>query len=1009
MKFKVALLGGVCLMGVASAATAQQTNDPTVVAMNDAAVQAGPFNASPPAAAPGQVQQTAPDVSTPSAQQLPPATVTVTGTRIVRNGYSAPTPVTVAPVSELLETTPTNIADALDKLPEFSPQFTAQSSSSATTPAGNYLNLRGLGNQRTLVMLDGVRVPGTNATGQVDVNTMPQVLVQRVEVVTGGASAIYGSDAVGGVVNYILDTKFNGLKASAQTGISTYGDAPSNKFTVAFGTHVTDNGHFEISYEHQQSAGLDQTDRGYTNATPGYAGTGTAANPYILYNNLRMATTTAGGYIAGATAAAAASPTAKAALSGLVGQQFTGSGALSSCPAGAVTGSLPTTTAGVTSGGLQVGGCGAYLSGMQLLKPVDADNLFARFDYDVGHGITAYAQVAAGLSQTNYYVAPQTAQSATLYSGNPYLPSNVQSLLAAASTPTTPATLSLSTLPQNLYQMQRTNQWDSDLSGTFGLKGKVWDDRFNWNASYTYGQGITHVETDNNINTSNYYAALDAVPGPNGAPVCYVSTTQYASLYPGCMPLNTLGQGNESAAALAYIMQNTAYSVINKTDDLQASISGTAFNDWAGPVSISANAEYRWATLTETSDAVGSPLLTGLRQTWSGKSAPSTLYLSNTVAPTYGADSVWEVGGETVVPLLKDFPLVENLEFNGALRYTQYSVSGSAITWKAGMNYQPVHDLRFRITESRDIRAPSLYELFQSRNATQVSVTDPALNGSTYSVNEYTQGNASARPEIATSNTLGLVYSPSWLKHFSTSIDYYLISIDNVLSQSIPMGSPSTAITTVINDCLASGGTSAYCQAIPRDPSTGQITAVYNFPINLSETYYRGIDLEASYNFDWADVYKSLVGRTDLRLLMNYQPQAVTITNPGAPGTNAAGSGISRARFTLSTDYSVGPFKATWQVNYTGQHHPGVSQVIPTYFANDIMPAIVTDDLNLSYRFKVDATNLQAFFVVDNIFNQTPNLGPSTPTSIPGGTDPLGPGSITPLGRYFTGGVRVSF
>jgi outer membrane receptor protein involved in Fe transport len=366
---------------------------------------------------------------------------------------------------------------------------------------------------------------------------------------------------------------------------------------------------------------------------------------------------------------------------------------------------------------------------------------------------------------------------------------------------------------------------------------------------------------------------------------------------------------------------------------------------------------------------------------------------------------VWEVGGETVVPLLKDFPLIENLEFNGALRYTQYSISGSAITWKAGLNYQPVHDLRFRVTESRDIRAPSLYELFQSTSVTTVSGTDPKT-GATYTVPEYTQGNANAQPEIATSNTLGAVYSPSWFQHFSTSVDYYLISINGVLSQSLPIGGGAT---TAINDCVASNGTSAYCQAIQRDPTTGQITSITNEPINLSETYYRGFDVETSYNFDWSDVYRSLVGRTDLRLLINYQPQAVTVTNPGSPGTNQAGSGVARARFTLSADYNIGPFKAAWQLNYTGSHHPGSAQLTPTYFSNITMPALATDDLSLSYKFKSGGHNLQAFLTINNIFNQSPQLGPSTPATIPGGQDPLGPGSISPLGRYFTGGVRVTF
>jgi outer membrane receptor protein involved in Fe transport len=982
----LAFCGGASLFAMASTASAQQS-------------AAAPPTA-PPAAAQGQR-----DAAGRNEEQQAVDSLTVTGTRIIRNGYLAPTPVTVAPVAELLELTPTNIADALNKLPEFSAQFTTQSNTNAGQPAGNFLNLRGLGQGRTLVLLDGVRVPGTSATGNVDVNTLPQALVQRVDIVTGGASAIYGSDAVSGVVNYILDAKFVGFKGSAQTGVSTYGDAPSDKFSLAFGTRVTDKGHFEVSYEHALSAGLNNADRSYASSGPGYAGTGAQSAPYTLYNNLRMATTTAGGYVYGVSGATAAQTNALSAA--LLNKQFVGGGTLAAFSPGAATGSLP---AAGNTGGLQAGGDGAYLTGMQLLKPVDTDNLFARFDYDVGHGITAYAQVAGGLSQTSYRIAPQAAQTVTILSGNAYLPANVQSALTAASAPGKPASFTMSSLPQNLILMQLTHQWASDLSGTFGLKGLVWNDRFHWNASYTRGQGISHVETDNNINTSHFYAALDAVAGPNG-PVCYVSTTSNAGLYPGCTPLNFLGQGNESAAALAYIMQNTAYSIINRTDDVSASISGSAFNDWAGPVSIVANFEYRWASLTETTDAAPTaPLLTGLRQTWTTTglrgAAPSTLYLSNTVAPQYGANSVWEAGGETVVPLLKGLPLAENLEFSGALRYTQYSASGPAITWKAGMTYQPFHDLRLRITESRDIRAPNLIELFQAPVVTQVSVTDPLLNNATYTVNQYAQGDAKVKPEVAISDTLGLVYSPSWLPHFSVSADYYLITINGVISQSLPIGG---GVNTAITTCAASNGISAYCLAVPRDPATGQITAIYNFPINLSETFYRGADIEASYGFDMAGLHKALVGHTDLRVLINYQPQAVTVTNPGAPGTNQAGSGISRARVSGSASYTLGPFKASWQVNYNGPHHPGSAQATPIYYANMTLPAVITDDLSLSYRFKTAGRDLQAFLTINNIFNQQPQLGPPTPTNIPGGQSPVGPGAISPLGRYFTGGVRFSF
>jgi iron complex outermembrane receptor protein len=909
MKFVTALCGSVSLWAMASPALAQQADSP---------------------ATPAQID-----------------TVVVTGSRIVRNGYLAPTPVTVATVTELLATTPTNIADALNKLPEFSPQFTTQTNTGAAAPAGNYLNLRGLGQALTLVLLDGVRVPATNTTGTVDTNTLPQALVQRVEIVTGGASAIYGSDAVGGVVNYILDTKFSGFKGSVQSGISTYGDAPSNKISLVVGTKVFDNGHFEASYEHSQSAAINQADRSFTNSIPGYAGAGQfsataptttgAANPYLIYNNLRMATTTLGGYIVGGPAS-------------LVGQQFIGSGTLAPFKAGAPTGSLPSTTAGITSGGLQVGGDGAYLTGGQLTKPLDTDNLFARFDYDVGHGITAYAQVAAGLSQTNYYIPP-TPLSVTILSGNPYLPANAQAALTAASPPgKAAATLTLSSLPQNLTFMQRTNAWDSNLTGTFGLKGKLYNDEFSWNAAYTHGQGINHIETDNNINTSHFYAALDAVKDPSGNIVCNVSLTSSASLYPGCVPLNFIGQGNESAAALSYVMQNTAYTIANNIDDLSGSISGTAFNTWAGPVSVSVNTEARWVGLQETTDAPPTllPQLTGLRPTWvaTGRNVngPTQQFVGNTTAAAAGANSVWEVGGEAVVPLMKDFTLVKNLEFSGALRYTQYSTSGPAITWKVGLNYQPINDLRIRATESRDILAPSLFQLFQGQTPSVVTGTDP-FNNKPYAITQYSGGNPDVKPEVAITNTMGVVYSPSWFPRFQISADYYLISINGVISQSVPaIGAPG--ITATINGC--DNGVAVYCQAIQRG-ADGSLLQVNNFPINLAEQYTRGLDVEASYGFDMSDIQAKWAGHTNLRLLGTYSPTNLTVAAPGQPPTTLANSLPLTSRFTASLDYSLGPVPRAWPLFRfrpspcsTGPRSPSTLPWPPTTSASAIASRPIT-------------------------------------------------------------------
>ena len=966
---RLALTNTSTLQGAGPSAQQVIAGQPQVSAILMASAQQGA------AQAPDTVQE-----NPSSDQSAPPVqTVTVTGTRIIRNGYSAPTPVTVAPVAELQQTTPSDIADALNKLPEFSGSITPTSNNNSLNPAGNFLNLRDLGPDRTLVLLDGQRVPPTSFNGTVDVNTLPQLLVQRVDIVTGGASAVYGSDAVAGVVNYVLDTRFTGFKGIAQTGISTYGDVPSQKLGFAVGAPVFGAGHFVFSYEHHSEAGLNQNDRGFTSDYPVYTGTGTAADPYTLTYNNRLSGTAFGGLITKGP-------------SSIVGQQFVGSGTLASFNPGTPTGSSTAS----------VGGSGAYYSGMQLLKPEDTDQLFGRFDYDIGHGISAFAQIDGALSQSNY-VSNSTVLNTTIYSGNPFLPANVQAALG----PT--GTFNMSSLLQNLALQSQIIEKTQSVTGSFGLQGKVLNDVFSWNASYEHGEGLTHSETTNNINTSNLYAALDAVTGPNGAPVCRVSTTSYASLYPGCVPLDIFGVGNESAAALDYIYQNTWWSVLNKMDDVTASISGSAFNDWAGPVSVASNFEYRSQSMSVTSNTnpAAAPTLTGLRTTWSGNT-PNSPYLYGIVAPQGGANSVWEVSGETVVPLLKDRFLVDNLEVNGAARYTDYSTSGPVTTWKMGFNYQPIRDLRLRVTESRDIRAPNLYELYQAPSTLTIQTYDPHT-GTTGAVKIESVGNTNLQPEVAITKTVGAVYSPSWFSGFKISVDYYRIDLKDVIG-TLTEGeaNPSTALDA----CQASGGTSILCQAIIRPlpysntTSANFPTLIYNENFNLAQSETDGIDVETSYNFIPRNIHINIPGHADIRVLYSYVPDQITIAGPGSAPVNAAGTSVSIDRLTAMLNYIVGQLSASWQTTYQGPRHLGTGAQ-GQVFAGPGLPALITDDLSLAYRFEEAGQKLQAFLTINNIFNQSPLIAPTVQSSPSPGLQNPTSGDV--IGRYFTVGLRMGF
>jgi outer membrane receptor protein involved in Fe transport len=956
---------------------------PIALQSQDAMARAGAMDERPALAATPSPIEGGVAAADPSDQV---STVTVTGSHIVRNGYEAPTPVTVALVEDLQLTTPSNIPDALNKLPEFSGSITQNSNNNSTVSvSGNFLNLRGLGPARTLVLMDGHRLPPTSYNGTVDTNTLPQLLTKRVEVVTGGASAIYGSDAVGGVVNFILDTKFTGFKGMVQGGVSTYGDARSSRLGFAWGAPVLgDAGHVLFSFSHATQDGLDQSARSYSAADQGYTGTGTAANPYTLNSNLRLAATTFGGYVTSGP---------------LKGQQFVGSGTIAPFTAGAATGSTT----------IQSGGDGAYYYNMQMLKPLQTDQLFGRFSYDFANGVSAFGQVSAGWSETNF-VSSSVVLNTTMYGNNAYLPA------AVATTVGPNGSFGMSSLLQDLALDGGVEQKTQDITFSTGLQGKFLKDAFKWDVYYAHGEGMTSSTSRDNINTSHLYAALDAVKAPDGSIVCRVSTTSSASLYPGCAPLDIFGVGNESAAALGYIFQDTSWRAQNKMDDVSATISGTAFNNWAGPVSIATNVEWRSLSLDQTTNANPNtlPTITGLRATWSSAASPfgkaptpTNPFLYGTVAPQHGEQSVWEASFETIVPLLKDKPFAQALDLDAAYRYTEYSATGPAKTWKVGLNYRPFSDLRFRATQSHDIRAPNLYELFQAPTYGSVTITDPhtLLNGS---VTSESVGNPDLKPEVADTTTAGVIYSPSWFPHFKISLDYYHINIANVVATTTGLGgSPSTALA----NCESSGGTSSQCLAIVRPLPFSNTTAA-NFPtliltesINLARQYNTGADLEASYSFELADIRQNLPGRADLRVIFNYAPEQVIITNPGQPSTNAAGNGVPTGRATGMFNYDLGPFKASWQTTYAGSHRQGTG-VPGQVFAGGDYPALITHDLGLNYHFNKDGRKIQAFLSVNNIFNQMPQISPLAPTNSPGQTSSAVGDT---RGRFFTTGVRFSY
>jgi iron complex outermembrane receptor protein len=448
---------------------------------------------------------------------------------------------------------------------------------------------------------------------------------------------------------------------------------------------------------------------------------------------------------------------------------------------------------------------------------------------------------------------------------------------------------------------------------------------------------------------------------------------------------------------------------VNFFDDYSASMAGNAFNDWAGPVSVALNAEFRQQALQETTNAPPSApvtnVSTSILRNVAAASAPTSIYAYATTASNSAANSVWEVSGETVIPVAKDMPWIKSLDVSGAVRYTDYSSSGSVLTWKAGLDYQPVDDIRIRATESQDIRAPTLYDLYAGQSALIQNVND-LTSGINKVTNIITQGNPNLVPEKALTTTAGIVYSPSWLPRFRMSVDYYDISIDNAIANL------SGNNVTIQQECLAQPTASLCTTLLPRTSPTAFPTQVNSEPFNVAKTWTRGVDVEASYNVVLQEWAKSLRGNLNFRLLYSYQPVLDSITLPGAAAVNSSGNlggtgpGISANRVTLMANYVLGPIGASWQTRWSSSLGRGVTG---QYFAQGSLPAYTVSDLNMTYRLKVDGHNFNTFFNIQNLFDAQPRIAPSvTASGIPGfGSSAVGGDDL--IGRYFTAGVRFTY
>ncbi|EQB01947.1 hypothetical protein L288_17145 [Sphingobium quisquiliarum P25] len=908
-------------------------------------------------------QAAAPQVSTEEASE-PGGDIIVTGTRVVRDGYMAPTPTTVIGEAELNAKAPVNIADYVNQLPSLSGSVSPRAYTGAVsggTIGINALNLRAIGSNRTLILLDGRRVAASTIAGLVDVNTIPQAMVKRVDIVTGGASANWGSDALSGVVNFVLDKDFTGIKGTVQGGVTDYGDDKNINLSLTAGTAFAGGrGHIQFSAEYAQNEGIDGIgDRKWYNgakiiSNPAY--TATNGQPALIAAaNVGFATATPGGII----------------TSGPLRGTYFGEGGTP----------MQFNYGSVVSGNLMIGGDWRYadfgLSG-DISPASTRQSYFGRVDYDLTDNVEIYAEASYNRATTSLLAFYQWGfGNVTIRPDNAFIPEALRSQVTG--------NFSMGSFYNDLGRTRATTR-RSATRGVIGLRGDfdALGSNWTWDA---YGQKtITRTYTDGRTSIMpRLAAATDSVYNDAGAIVCRSTLTDPTN---GCVPFNIFGTGVNTQAARDYILGTTWARNRLTQEVFAATAQGEPFSTWAGPVSLALGVEHRREGVTGSND----PL------------SPARSYFVGNYLATTGKYNVTEGFVEAVVPLASEAPFAEKLDFNGAVRATNYSTSGFVTTWKAGLTWSPVSDITFRVTRSRDIRAPNLSELFQAGGAGTSAVADPFNGGALYTIVSISQGNPDLKPEKADTLGLGVVLQPSFIPGLAGSVDYYDIKIKDQIA--------SIGSSAILEQCYQ--GLTAYCAGISRN-AEGILTGIVNAPVNIASFHARGLDFEASYR------RPMLGGNVSLRFLATRFLKSRT-DNGITPATDLVGTNgtlvsartsLPKWRYTGTATYAMDKFSLSltargFSAGYINSAFIECTSGCPTSTTanqtinDNSMPAAMYFDANITVKLM---DGIETFLSVDNIANKDPYQMPYGPSI---GANPI---SINPvlydtMGRLFRAGVR---
>ncbi len=887
------------------------------------------------------------------------AEIIVTGSRAASGGFSAPSAVSVIGADIVDQQSPISIAEVLQQEPAFkATRSPGGNANNFASPGQATADLRGLGGQRTLVLIDGSRVvPQATAvtTGSpvaTDLNVIPTNMIDRVEVVTGGASAQYGSDAVAGVVNIILKRKMKGIEFSAQTGISQQGDNFRYKLGAVGGlSFAEERGNIVFAVEKTRMDEIEDLYRrdwasreGMIVTNANYLTNGLPAN--IAGENVKNSNSIGGRIIGPANFS-------------LRNYTFNDDGTI-----------RPYQTGTVDDGTNQLGGEGLSRSkGSSLIPGTERLVTYGRASFEFSPALTLI--VSAGYSETKgiFTGGLPNFSSFTIRNTNAYLPQSVKNAMASQG-------LTTISVAKGVYDVGNINFRVKNKTphGTIGVEGDL-GNSWHYDAHYSYGENRFRSDFTNNFSPAFWNLAVDAVVNPaNGQIVCRANLPGQPAnpLAVGCVPINIFGPtatSRSSAEALAYVNRSDYNAVIYKQHTASINMRGEPFSTWAAPVAIAFGGEYRAESQVQTAGPLSS----------AGR------FAIGNVSPFSGKFNVKEGYVEAIVPLARDLPFARSIDLNGAIRYADYSIAGGQTTWKFGGVYEPVQGLRFRATRSRDIRAPAIYELFSPGSFVNIPVS---VRGVTAVIPQNaTVGNPALVPETAETFTLGVVVQPVAIPGLRMSLDYYKIDIKDAID--------SVTGASIGNSCSA--GDAVACSYITFSGTTP--TRLVAPVRNISQFKTSGLDMALSYQMKLgggASLSTRFSGTYTLRSLINGIDRA---------GENGLGSLGSQPHFrgNLSETFATDAFSLTAQLLYISKgKNNNQYNTIPslTINENDIPAAAY---VNLFSIVKV-AGNFELNASISNLFDKDP-----LPTPYATQSQAVNGQLYDKIGRVFEVGAKVRF